>query len=143
MFYKGGSFFNAIYASKWVIFARQLTNIETSSYMASFFGEHEVKEHSEGLSFGANSVRDGVNLSQHKKVEALVKPHDLLMLPKLQAYLKRPGGHSPVHLYFNYNKALATQPRFIPADNYADPIDEESQENSSSFYSEEKEKVFA
>src|SRR3546814_6515040 len=59
-------------------------------YMAAFYGEQEVKEHFEGLSFGANTVRDGVNLSEHKKIESILRASDLMTLPKLQAYLKTP-----------------------------------------------------
>lgn len=88
---------------------------KTASYMAGMFGEQEIKERSESLSFGANDMRDGVSLNEQKKVQAVIKASDLMNLPKLSAYLKTPGQRPPVHLHFQYQQTKATQPRFIEA----------------------------
>lgn len=55
------------------------------------FGEQEIKEMNEGISYGANDMRDGVNLSWHARRRPLVSATDIQSLEKHEAFLKLPG----------------------------------------------------
>lgn len=55
------------------------------------FGEQEIKEMNEGISYGANDMRDGVNLSWQAKHRPLVSATDIQSLEKNEAFLKLPG----------------------------------------------------
>ena len=55
--------------------------------MASFFGEVHMKETQEGISYGANEIRDGVTLSSVEKMRPTVSYTDFQSLKNLQGYL--------------------------------------------------------
>ena len=59
--------------------------------MSSFFGEVQTRETQEGISYGANEIRDGVNLSSVERTRPSVSPSDILSLKNLEAFLKLPG----------------------------------------------------
>lgn len=58
--------------------------------MAELFGEQEVLEPSESISFGAHQMREGVSLTDHQKIRSLISSADLMQLDNLEAYLKFP-----------------------------------------------------
>lgn len=58
--------------------------------MASLFGEQEILEPNESISFGAHQMREGVSLTDHQKVRSLISPSDLMKLDNLEAFLKFP-----------------------------------------------------
>ncbi len=55
------------------------------------FGDREILEYQESISFGANSVRDGVSLTENKKRQHLVSASEIQSLKKNQAFVKLPG----------------------------------------------------
>ncbi len=55
------------------------------------FGERETMEWQESISYGANTMRDGVSLSENKKRVPLVSASDIQSLKRNQAFLKLPG----------------------------------------------------
>ncbi len=58
--------------------------------MSELFGEQEVLEPNESISFGAHQMRDGVSLTDHQKIRPLISPADLMKLDNFEAYLKFP-----------------------------------------------------
>jgi type IV secretory pathway TraG/TraD family ATPase VirD4 len=72
-----------------IIFAEQDPQI--SDMLSKSFGEREIKEYQEGLSYGAHETRDGVNLSLQSKKQPLVSASDIQALERNQAYIKLPG----------------------------------------------------
>ncbi|MCB1073008.1 MAG: type IV secretion system DNA-binding domain-containing protein [Chlamydiia bacterium] len=72
--------------------------------MASFFGEVHMKETQEGISYGANEIRDGVTLSSVERVRPTVSHTDFQSLKNLQAYLKLPENLPPTKIHFRYLK---------------------------------------
>ena len=54
-------------------------------------GEAETKELQESLSYGANTVRDGVNISSSTKRNPVVLPSDIAGLQDLECYLRYPS----------------------------------------------------
>lgn len=67
------------------------TEPSTTSWISKVLGEAEIKEHVESLSYGANTIRDGVSLSQQTKTKPLVLPTEIACLPDLEAYIKLPA----------------------------------------------------
>jgi type IV secretory pathway TraG/TraD family ATPase VirD4 len=71
-----------------IVFAEQDPQI--AEIISKSFGEREIKEYQEGLSYGAHETRDGVSLSLQSKMLPLVSPTDIQSLKKNQAFIKLP-----------------------------------------------------
>ncbi|MFA6038329.1 MAG: type IV secretion system DNA-binding domain-containing protein [Legionellales bacterium] len=56
-------------------------------------GQQEIIENNEQISFGANTIRDGVSLSQQRRVVDLVMPEQIMNLKPLHAYLRLSGNY--------------------------------------------------
>jgi type IV conjugative transfer system coupling protein TraD len=67
------------------------TDPNTTSWISKVLGEAEIKEHVENLSYGANTIRDGVSLSQQTRTKPLVLATEIACLPDLEAYIKLPA----------------------------------------------------
>lgn len=76
-----------------IVFAEQ--DPETATRISKAFGEREIKEYQKGLSYGANDIRDGVNLTLQTKQQPLISPTAIQFLEKNQAFVRLPG-HFPV-----------------------------------------------
>lgn len=72
-----------------IVFAEQ--DPEVASMISKSFGEREVKEYQEGLSYGAHEARDGVNLSLQTRMLPAVSATEIQSLDRNQAYIKLPG----------------------------------------------------
>lgn len=58
--------------------------------MSEVFGQQEVLEPSESISFGAHQIRDGVSLTVQRNVRPLISPTDLMKLDNFEVFLKYP-----------------------------------------------------
>lgn len=74
----------------------------TASWIAKTIGENEVIEHSEGISFGAHQMRDGVSLNEQKRFKSIVNYSDFMDLADLTAYLKLGGQYPVTKISFEY-----------------------------------------
>jgi type IV conjugative transfer system coupling protein TraD len=72
-----------------IVFAEQDPEIATK--ISKAFGEREIKEYQKGLSYGANDIRDGVNLTLQTRQQPLISPSAIQFLKKNQAYVRLPG----------------------------------------------------
>ena len=73
----------------------------------------------ENTSYGANSLRDGVSISQREDKEAVYLPTDLMNLPSLQGVIrvtnKRKSGPFPIApIRFEPDNLPAMAPGFVP-----------------------------
>ena len=59
-----------------------------ASWAARQLGKAEMIETTEGISYGVNEIRDGVNLGKQKHIREIVLPTELQNLPDLHGYLK-------------------------------------------------------
>ncbi len=75
-----------------VIFAEQ--DPEIAERISKSFGDCEMKEIHEGISYGAHEARDGVNFSNHIKQSPIVSASKILSLPKNTAFIKLPGNYA-------------------------------------------------
>lgn len=74
-----------------IVFSEQDPKI--ADRISKSFGDCEVKEFQEGISYGAHETRDGVNLSTHTKHAPVVSSSSIMALPKNTAFLKLPGSY--------------------------------------------------
>lgn len=81
-----------------IVFAEQ--DPEIAARISKAFGEREVKEYQKGLSYGANDIRDGVNLTLQTRQQALITPTMIQFLEKNHAFVRLPGNLpvSQIHL---------------------------------------------
>jgi type IV conjugative transfer system coupling protein TraD len=74
-----------------VVFAEQ--NPINAGKIAEVFGEQEIKIYQKGLSYGANDIRDGVNLSQQVKHQPLITKTDIQFLERNHAFVRLPDNY--------------------------------------------------
>ncbi|HQS93768.1 MAG TPA: type IV secretion system DNA-binding domain-containing protein [Alphaproteobacteria bacterium] len=67
------------------------TDPNTTAWISKVLGEAETTEHIENLSYGAHTMRDGVNLAQHTRTKPLVLSTEIGALEDCEAYLKLPS----------------------------------------------------
>ncbi len=78
------------------------TSPELAHRMSKAFGEKETMEIQEGISYGANDIRDGVNLSMLTKDKLAVPPTELFSLDNLEACVKLAGNLPVTKIKFKY-----------------------------------------
>lgn len=76
----------------------------TSEWASKIIGESEYIESQESLSFGANSVRDGVSLGKAERIKKLVLPSEVANLSDLECFVKYPGNYPSTRLKLTYKK---------------------------------------
>ena len=69
---------------------------------------------SEGYSYGANTIRDGVSLTPRRELRALALPSEIMRLENLSGYLKFPGPFPVASIRLKYVARPAAAERFVP-----------------------------
>lgn len=64
------------------------TDPNATAWISKVLREAETTEHIENLSYGAHTMRDGVNLAQYTQTKPLVLPTEIEALQDCEAYLK-------------------------------------------------------
>jgi type IV conjugative transfer system coupling protein TraD len=65
---------------------------DTANWCSENLGKKEIIASKENISFGANEIRDGVNIAQDKTQENIVIPSEIMNLKDLQFYIKLSNG---------------------------------------------------
>ena len=78
------------------------TEPSTQTWISKVLRDKEEIEPQENISYGANSMRDGVSLSHHTRQKPLVMPTELSQLKDLEAYIKLPGYYPCTKLQMTY-----------------------------------------
>ena len=89
---------------------------DTAQWSADSLGRSEVEEISEGYSYGANTIRDGVSLTPRRELRALALPSEIMRLENLSGYLKFPGPLPVASIRLKYVRRPASAERFVPRD---------------------------
>ncbi|HUX78538.1 MAG TPA: type IV conjugative transfer system coupling protein TraD [Alphaproteobacteria bacterium] len=84
------------------------TEPSTQAWISKVLGDKEEIEPQENISYGANSMRDGVSLSHHTRQKPLVMPTELSQLKDLEAYIKLPGDYPCTKLQMTYQTPSAS-----------------------------------
>jgi len=74
------------YCSTWI--ALRANDTPTAKHVSENLGQVEQVEANEGMSYGVNDMRDGVNLSRVQVTRPLVLPTEIVNLPNLTGYLR-------------------------------------------------------
>ena len=86
----------------------------TAKQMAELFGQQEILESNESISYGAHQMRDGVSLSSDQRIRLLISPSDIMQLDNFEAYLKFPRKLPATKLTFERFNPTVMQQAFIP-----------------------------
>ncbi|OJW46968.1 MAG: hypothetical protein BGO67_09735 [Alphaproteobacteria bacterium 41-28] len=81
------------------------TEPSTQAWISKVLGDKEEIEPTENISYGANSMRDGVSLSRHTRQTPLIMPTELSQLKDLECYVKYPGDYPCTKLQTKYKRA--------------------------------------
>jgi type IV conjugative transfer system coupling protein TraD len=104
----------------WVCFLQR--EFEAAKWVANSFGQLEVIESNQGVSYGANDMRDGVSLSNQRRLRPLVLESEIMALAPLSGVLRLAGGlpnGQPLpacSFKFKYRAFSKNIPAFLPAD---------------------------
>lgn len=86
---------------------------ETAQMSSKLLGAQEIEETKESFSYGANTMRDGVNLNTVEKKQELVMPTEIMTLAPLTCYVKL-AGHWPItKLSMQYQRRVAKNKIFV------------------------------
>ena len=87
---------------------------ETATWYADFLGRAEESRSLENVSFGANTIRDGVVVQRSEKTEHLVIPEEILNLRSLEGFLKLPEGFPLTKVKVPLVIREDAEPAFLP-----------------------------
>ncbi len=86
---------------------------DTAQWSADSLGRSEIEEVSEGFSYGANTIRDGVSLTPRRELRALALPSEIMRLENLSGYLKFPGPFPVASIKLKYVSRPKAAERFV------------------------------
>ena len=86
---------------------------DTAQWSADSLGRAEVEEIAEGVSYGANTIRDGVSLTPKRELRALALPSEIMRLANLEGYLKLPGPYPVAEIRLKYRRRAKAAERFV------------------------------
>lgn len=75
-----------------------------AKWSAMNLGETIVDEVREGISYGANSMRDGITINRNETTKPLVSYSEIMTLDDLHAYIRLPGRYPITLLDFSYKE---------------------------------------
>ncbi len=86
---------------------------DTARWSAASLGRAEVEEVTEGFSYGANTIRDGVSLTPKRELRPLALASEIMQLPALHGYLRFPGPLPAAKVALDYMSRDAVAERFV------------------------------
>jgi type IV conjugative transfer system coupling protein TraD len=102
------------YCSTWV--ALRANDTPTAKHVSENLGQVEQVEANEGMSYGVNDMRDGVNLSRMQVTRPLVMHTEVTNLPNLSGYLRFGRNLPVVRFEDQFNTLPSVAEAFIERD---------------------------
>jgi type IV conjugative transfer system coupling protein TraD len=99
--------------STWLVL--RCNSKEGAKWAAENLGNRESMETNEGLSFGVNDIRDGVNINKNRVERLIVNPTEIMHLPDLTGFIKLGRGFPGAKFVSTYKKYPEVAKPFIPA----------------------------
>lgn len=96
---------------------------DTAEFISKKIGEIEVMENQQGISYGANEIRDGVSLNAQRKMRRVVTPTQIMQLDNLEGYLKVVGKYPTGHFVMTRQEMKKQAPSFIPTPAAEDDVE--------------------
>ena len=87
---------------------------DTAQWSADSLGRSEVEEATEGFSYGANTIRDGVSLKPKRELRALALASEIMQLESLYGWLRFPSPLPVARIRLDYVKRSKATERFVP-----------------------------
>ena len=87
---------------------------DTAQWSADSLGRAEVEEVTEGFSYGANTIRDGVSLMPKRELRPLALASEIMQLQSLHGWLRFPGPLPVARIKLNYVARPKAAERFVP-----------------------------
>lgn len=87
---------------------------DTAQWITKTLGENEVIENSEGISYGAHQMRDGVSLNEQRRFKPIIPYTEFMALPDLTAYVKLPEDYPIAKIRFSYQDIESSNMAFVP-----------------------------
>ncbi|MEO8402420.1 MAG: type IV conjugative transfer system coupling protein TraD [Gammaproteobacteria bacterium] len=84
-----------------------------AKWSAQNLGETIVEEVREGISYGANTTRDGVTVNRYETTKPLVNYSEIMTLDDLHAYIRLPGKYPITLLNFIYKQRAKVNEGYI------------------------------
>lgn len=109
------------YCSTWV--ALRANDTATARHVSENLGQVEQVEANEGMSYGVNDMRDGVNLSRMQVTRPLVMPTEVTNLPNRVGFLRFGRNLPVVRFDSRFNDVPSLGPAFIERTTPPDQID--------------------
>lgn len=100
--------------STWVIY--RANDPSTAEWASKAFGNVEIIEPNEGVSYGAHEMRDGVSMSAQRKTRPLVMPTEILNLNNLEGLIRIPGEFPSAKFTAKYKEKKQIAECFIASD---------------------------
>ncbi len=95
---------------------------EMAQWSARNLGETTIEEVREGMSYGANSIRDGVSIQRVEVQKPVVPAAEILRLNNLTCYVRLPGSYPITLLHMPYIRRSTQQTPFILREFEPDPL---------------------
>ncbi len=86
---------------------------DMAAWSARNLGETIIEEVREGISYGANTMRDGVSMNRHETKKAVVSPSEIMTLDDLHCFVRLPGQYPITQLDFDLKLRKALHAPFI------------------------------
>lgn len=86
---------------------------DTARYVSMILGEQEREIINENISYGANSMRDGISVGSHRQVTPIVLPSEIQYLDDLQAFVKLKGNVPVTKITLKYKHYPLSSSAFI------------------------------
>ena len=77
-------------------------------------GKSELLEVNEGISYGVNDIRDGVNMSPNKALKHIVLPSEISQLDNLNGFIKLGKSHPIARFTLTYKSYKTIAPAYVP-----------------------------
>ena len=86
---------------------------DTAQWSADSLGRGEVEEMSEGFSYGASTIRDGISLTPKRELRPLTLASEIMRLESLQGWLRFPGPLPVAPIKLRWVKRHRVAERFV------------------------------
>ncbi len=86
---------------------------DTAQWSADSLGRGEVEEMSEGFSYGASTIRDGVSLTRKRELRPLALASEIMQLDALHGWLRFPGPLPVAPIRLKWRKRPKMAERFL------------------------------
>ena len=87
---------------------------DMAKWSAENFGEIIMEEVREGISYGANTMRDGISINRVETRKPLVNFSEIMTLDDLHAYVRLPGNFPVSLVDFVYKEREILNPGIVP-----------------------------